>query len=214
MACVTTMNSSNYSYASFGNSYTDADIYDEYIKNPYYVSETDIDSIIKQNNINCDSNENISFNKNTNTNTKIIIPPTVYKIHTPAGGIGKTIEDINNEDNDSIASSVCSSCYPDSSEEDNIIPLTPNESVISNTPDTSIISGSLTGVTRSVMYEYLIKYFPEYTEINNKQKMVKFLSTQLMCDCTDCGGSDSFCECEIESEYEKHFGLIVEYNEV
>ena len=202
MACVTTMNSSNYSYASFGNSYTDDDIYDEYIKNPYYVSETDIDSIIKQNNINCDSNEN-----------KFSIPPTIYKIHTPAGGIGEALEAIDNEDNDSIASSVCSSCYPDSSEEDNIIPLTPNESVISNTPDTSIISGSLTGVTRSVMYEYLIKYFPEYTEINNKQKMVKFLSTQLMCDCTDCGGSDSFCECEIESEYEKDFGVIVQYNE-
>ena len=212
MESVSTIDNSNYVYTSLGeyeaNYYNDETVN---IKNSYYVSETYIDSIIKQN---TPSNENISFNKNTNTNTKIIIPPTVYKIHTPAGGIGKTIEDINNEDNDSIASSVCSSCYPDSSEEDNIIPLTPNESVISNTPDTSIISGSLTGVTRSVMYEYLIKYFPEYTEINNKQKMVKFLSTQLMCDCTDCGGSDSFCECEIESEYEKHFGLIVEYNEV
>ena len=210
MACVTTMNSSNYSYASFGNANADVDT--NYIKNPYYVSETDIDFIIKQNNINCDSSEN-----------KVIIPPTVYKIHTPAGGIGAAFEAMENDnDNDSIASSVCSSCYPDSSEEDNIIPLTPNESVISS-PNTSrpnsMIYRSLpedfgTGVTRSVMYEYLIKYFPEYTEINNKPKMVQFLSTQLMCDCTDCGGSDSFCECEIESEYEKHFGVIVQHNDL
>lgn len=213
MASVATINTSNYSYASFGNANTDYDDTDTInIINPYYVSETDIDSLIKQ---------NISFNVNKNKNKKLIIPPTVYKIHTPAGGIGKAIEAMENDnDNDSIASSVCSSCYPDSSDEDNIIPLTPNES-INNSPDNSrpnsIINSSLpedfyTGVTRSIMYEYLIKYFPEYTEINNKPKMVQYLSTQLMCDCTDCGGSDSFCDCEIESEYEKNFGVIVQHN--
>lgn len=249
MACITTMNTSNYYYASFGNSdvnsaytdadvnvYNDADVYtndyeytdddvyndaDVYnIINPYYVSKTNIDSINKQNNIKCDSNEN-----------KFSIPPTIYKIRTPAGGIGTTIEamdkdinkdmDMNNDnDNDSIASSVCSSCYPDSSEEDNIIPLSPNKSLI-NSQDISRPNSMIgysspddlgTGVSRSVMYEYLIKYFPEFPETNNKQKLVKFLSKQLMCNCTDCGGYDSICECEIESEYEKHFGVIVQQN--
>jgi hypothetical protein len=218
MASVATINTYNYAYAYFGNANSnangDCDADSEYIKNPYYVSETDIDSIIKK---------NTSFN--VNENEKIIIPPTVYKINTPAGGICtafEAMENDNDNDNDSIASSVCSSCYPDSSEEDNIIPLTPNESVISspdNSRPNSIISYSLpedfcTGVTRSIMYEYLIKYFHEFTDTNNKQKIVEFLSTQLMCDCTDCGGYDSFCECEIESEYEKHFGVIVQYNEV
>jgi len=196
---------STYAYASFfacNANTNDIETIDG-VTNPYYVSETDIDSIINKNTTYYDE-DNINDNS---------IPPIVYKIHTPSGA---AIEAMDNDDNDSIASSVCSSCYPDSAEEDDIIPLTLVESIVSS-PDSSRPNSRVidcVGVTRKIMYEYLIKYFPKFTETENKQKMVQYLSTQFMCNCTDCGGTDSFGECEIELEHEKHFGVIVQHNEL
>lgn len=76
----------------------------------------------------------------------------------------------------------------------------------------SIDIHSETNITRRDMCNYLLKFFPDYEGDNNMVNIIHFLSNRMKCDCTDCGGSDSIGECEIETEYIKHFGDITHHN--
>lgn len=69
--------------------------------------------------------------------------------------------------------------------------------------------------TRQDMFKYLIKYFTNYDkDVSNPQEMCRFLAKEMHCECSDCGGEDAICECEIETEYYKHFENIIEYNDL
>lgn len=79
--------------------------------------------------------------------------------------------------------------------------------------DTDIVKLSKT--TRYDMFKYLIKYFTNYDkDVSNPQEMCRFLAKEMHCECSDCGGEDAIGECEIETEYYKHFENIIEYNEL
>ena len=96
---------------------------------------------------------------------------------------------------------------------------TPNEdeyhnfNSVNNIAFTSTLSAlSETNITRRDMCNYLLKFFPDYEGDNSMVNIIKFLSNRMKCDCTDCGGSDSIGDCEIETEYIKHFGAIAHHN--
>ena len=73
----------------------------------------------------------------------------------------------------------------------------------------------ISNTTRRDMFEYLIKYFTNYHgNFNNTPEMCQFLAKEMHCNCSDCGGSDSIGQCEIENEYYKHFEDVVEYNDL
>lgn len=99
---------------------------------------------------------------------------------------------------------------------------TPNENEyhsfnnVKDNPFTSTLSQlsifNESNITRRDMCNYLLRFFPDYEGDNNMVNIIRFLSNRMKCDCTDCGGSDSIGDCEIEIEYKKHFGDVTHHN--